>query len=755
MTLMPDSSIWQGNPYYAVPDAERTPFLLNSFGSMLANLGAGMSSAGNSGQPWFAGVGPGAAMATRALDQQAASILARQQQAEMMELRRRGMAVQEGELQDKRDERVRLRAAADSYTPPGAGSVPGPDQTPGMNAPPPAPRTGLGNVSVQQTGVPMVQYLMQKHGLSPQAAAGVVGNLIQESSLDPTKVHDNGTGYGLAGWRLERRDALQKFAQDQGKQVSDPYMQLDFLANELKSGDMGAQRAYALLQQAKTPEEAAAAMMHFERPQGYTPANPTAGHGYQNRANYARGLMPGDVQVAQGSTESPTPVPSALPAFEGVGMPSIQPRANANPAWTQPPQQSQQQAYWPSLQPPAQSAGAPPPGEPPQVPRPSLSPEVAARLQTAVRTGQLTPQQADSEANRLITDDWSRRQATADRAWQMRWEGYRHQRGQTAEQQREQRRLETEGDYVRGADGVERFVPKSQRQAGQARYDKPPAAGTETGDIEVLNNGDPSSRGYLGAYNRVKSRLIDGPNNLKYVPDMSGYRQPTFVEPSAAPASTAAPATNADVSAGAGVSVPPAAPPGSLAVPPRPSATAAAAQSPSSATGTPAGLTPIGERTYTESQNKDHTYAERLNLSIPQLEAMVRDENGAYTTKKLPSSSDRAAMDNRFVPDSMLSPETKAFRRVTKDIVTAILRRESGANIPVSEYSPEYAKYIPQPGDSEKEIKAKLASLRVVARSIAEGTGRPLTTYGAIADGGGEQQPKATPIRIDASGRRQ
>jgi hypothetical protein len=42
------------------------------------------------------------------------------------------------------------------------------------------------------------------------------------------------------------------------------------------------------LQAAKTPEQAAAAFIHYERPQGYTPENPAGGLGYQSRISLAR-----------------------------------------------------------------------------------------------------------------------------------------------------------------------------------------------------------------------------------------------------------------------------------------------------------------------------------------------------------------------------------------------------------------------------------------------------------------------------------
>jgi hypothetical protein len=72
-------------------------------------------------------------------------------------------------------------------------------------------------------------------GLSPVAAAGVVGNLRAESNLDPTNATgDNGTAFGLAQWRGPRFAALQQMAAQQGKDWRDPSVQLDHLVSELK-----------------------------------------------------------------------------------------------------------------------------------------------------------------------------------------------------------------------------------------------------------------------------------------------------------------------------------------------------------------------------------------------------------------------------------------------------------------------------------------------------------------------------------------
>lgn len=76
-----------------------------------------------------------------------------------------------------------------------------------------------------------------KAGFSPAAAkaaaAGLIGNAIQESGLDPNKHHDNDTGYGLFGHRLDRREALLSHMAGAGKARNDYEEQVRFGAQEL------------------------------------------------------------------------------------------------------------------------------------------------------------------------------------------------------------------------------------------------------------------------------------------------------------------------------------------------------------------------------------------------------------------------------------------------------------------------------------------------------------------------------------------
>jgi hypothetical protein len=124
-----------------------------------------------------------------------------------------------------------------------------------------------------------MKYFVGK-GYDPHKASGIVANLIAESgrNLNPSAVNkgdgrDGSDSIGIGQWNSDRAIALKQFAAAQGKPWNDLGVQLDFIDHELK-GVEG--KAGAMLNAARTPEEAARAMLHYERPKDYE-----KGHAYR------------------------------------------------------------------------------------------------------------------------------------------------------------------------------------------------------------------------------------------------------------------------------------------------------------------------------------------------------------------------------------------------------------------------------------------------------------------------------------------
>jgi hypothetical protein len=133
-------------------------------------------------------------------------------------------------------------------------------------------------------------------GYQPHQAAGIVGHLVQESGVNPTVAPgDNGTANGIAQWRGPRFVALQQYAAQNGQDWRSMDAQLGFLDHELNTSEKASGDA---LRASTDVRGATRAFMGFERPQGWTAANPEAGHGWANRFGEASRLAGTPIDAA-------------------------------------------------------------------------------------------------------------------------------------------------------------------------------------------------------------------------------------------------------------------------------------------------------------------------------------------------------------------------------------------------------------------------------------------------------------------------
>lgn len=174
--------------------------------------------------------------------------------------------------------------------------------------------SGGGGGVLPANAVAMAQEL-QSRGYNPVQIAGILGNAQAESNFSPTVNEVGGDSYGAFQWRGPRLDALRNWAAQNQLNPDDSAVQARFADQELHSTE-----GYAMqqLQAARTPEEAAAAMLHFERPQGYSRApgqfNPSAVSGWNNRASAA------DSIYAQLNGQ---PLPPQVEAFQQGAPPAV------------------------------------------------------------------------------------------------------------------------------------------------------------------------------------------------------------------------------------------------------------------------------------------------------------------------------------------------------------------------------------------------------------------------------------------------
>lgn len=143
-------------------------------------------------------------------------------------------------------------------------------------------------------------YLNQK-GLPSHVSAGIVGNLMKESGVNPASRDGDSRGGigGIAQWDPSRSRGLMQYSQSTGRSPKELETQLDFVLHEAQQrGDLNK------VMSAKTPEEAAVIFgRNYERPnEKYAD--------WASRQAYARGLET-RVWGGEGQDEELTNIPDS------------------------------------------------------------------------------------------------------------------------------------------------------------------------------------------------------------------------------------------------------------------------------------------------------------------------------------------------------------------------------------------------------------------------------------------------------------
>lgn len=316
-----------------------------------------------------------------------------------------------------------------------------------------------------------------QRGLSPVAAAGIAGNFHGESGFDPTIAGDHGTSFGLAQWRGDRLDALKQLAASQGKDWRDTNVQLDHVMNELKGPEA---QAYAALQGAKSPEEAATQFMQkYERPAAWAMSQSGPGRASMAAQIFNQfGNAPAVANSGQPAPVGPAQVASLDPSVGvsgGAPAPVGAPQA-AQPAPSAPVQVAQ---AGPSANPLATALQ-----QPPAMPSAAMNPqqqEIVRQLLGNPRTRQagmvlLQQHQEQAEAAQKAQRDIAIKQ----------WEMQQNQGFQRSQQQNSQ-------EFQRQQGETQRQFEERMKREGWNREDANKAAEwdhqdkTPTGDIKEYN----------------------------------------------------------------------------------------------------------------------------------------------------------------------------------------------------------------------------------------------------------------------------
>lgn len=140
---------------------------------------------------------------------------------------------------------------------------------------------GSGNVQAQ-----VWSFFAQK-GLAPHQIAGIMGNISAESSFDPRAVGDGGTSFGLFQHHAGRGQGLLGAVGGQAA-LGDVRAQLEYVWRELMTTESA---AMAKLMASTTVRGATEAFVGFERPQGYSAANPAGAMHFDRRLAAAEAAM--------------------------------------------------------------------------------------------------------------------------------------------------------------------------------------------------------------------------------------------------------------------------------------------------------------------------------------------------------------------------------------------------------------------------------------------------------------------------------
>lgn len=148
-------------------------------------------------------------------------------------------------------------------------------------------------------------------GMSDLAAAAMVGQAHAESGFNPRAIGDNGAAFGLFQHHAARGGG-------QGLLNSGVQGQLEHAWQELQGSEHG---VFTRLQAATTPREATRAAIGFERPQGWSAANPEGGHNFSGRLSATEQALTKFGGTANNAAKAvDTMTTGAIDAGKGLGQ---------------------------------------------------------------------------------------------------------------------------------------------------------------------------------------------------------------------------------------------------------------------------------------------------------------------------------------------------------------------------------------------------------------------------------------------------
>lgn len=128
----------------------------------------------------------------------------------------------------------------------------------------------------------------------------------------------------------------------------------------------------------------------------------------------------------------------------------------------------------------------------------------------------------------------------------------------------------------------------------------------------------------------------------------------------------------------------------------------------------------------TDAQRTLGTYASRLEQAIPTLEKL----QDAIKNMNLVSFETQVRL-----PAALQTANVQQYMQAARNLINAILRRESGAVISPTEFSEARQQYLPQPGDSPEVLAQKKSNRDLVFASYRSGSGSAYQSLDSLVGG--------------------
>ncbi|MGY9049629.1 MAG: phage tail tip lysozyme, partial [Rhodobacterales bacterium] len=157
-------------------------------------------------------------------------------------------------------------------------------------------------------------------GLKPHQIAGIMGNVTAESGFNPAAIGDGGTSFGLFQHHAGRGQGLLDALGGQGK-LGNVSGQLDYVWKELQTSEKGVLQK---LMASNDVREATGAFASFERPQGWSAANPEGAMHFDKRLDAAQKSVEKFGTSANAATENLGTLGSGFDAFGNALLSGLQ-----------------------------------------------------------------------------------------------------------------------------------------------------------------------------------------------------------------------------------------------------------------------------------------------------------------------------------------------------------------------------------------------------------------------------------------------